>query len=118
MHYRCTDAKTVGIGWDKKKPQGNGRIRAFRGKRYIMKFISETKREVTAIVGDTAGLPVHLTCRAPWKHLPTLLMCHFGFETWVFIGNNYTHSHLLGSPLGIPYVALNIWVAHGTCTKF
>ena len=72
--YYCTDAKSVGITWDKKNPQG-GRDTTFNNNRYVMKIISKTKREVTHSTGDTKGTTHFLTCRVPWSDDPSLLTC-------------------------------------------
>ena len=117
--YYCTDAKSGGVNWGKKNPQGDGRVTSFVELHYILKVISKTQRNVTLTTGLNKGTTSHLSCRARWPRVPTLLTCtdRTGLEAWAFNGNNYIRSFINGRALKHAYTDDNIMVAHGTCAK-
>ncbi len=120
--YHCTDSKTAGIVWDERNPQGDGRVKSFDEDRFVLKVISETRRDITPTTGEPENRTVqHLTCRKPWPDtIPAFLTCtdKTGLEVWAFNDNRYTHAYLYGTALGTEFADPNIWVSHGTCTKF
>ncbi len=120
--YLCADTKTAGIVWDENYPQGDGRVTSFDEDRFVLKVISEARRDITPTTGEPENqIDQHLTCRSPWPEtIPAFLACmdESGLEVWAFNGNRFTHAYLFGSTLGIEFAGPNIWVSHGICTKF
>jgi hypothetical protein len=116
-----TPNEVTGFKWDKNR---NAFTTKFSPQRFTVKVVSETERFITQTTGDAVGFTDHYECRpsAP-SSAPDLIACHDaeGFSPWLFRLNTYTRAFLYGSSLyrspgagGDP----NIWIAHGTCTKF
>ncbi len=61
--FFCTDTNVAGLVWDKKNPQGDGRVQKFNGFRYTMRINSKTARLMTITAGGRAGREVSLQRR-------------------------------------------------------
>ena len=123
----CTETDSTGFVWD--KGSSEGRPTAFREKRYIVKIISESKREITPTVGDTKGMTSHFTCRRPYfeamsgstgsyGRLARQIVCSdsSGNDPWIFHDNGFMYASLSGPPIaGLDPTA---FIAYGTCVKY
>ena len=111
----CADTDVAGFVW--KSGQAH---RAFLNpERYTVKVMSANERIITRTVGDAAGASSQFRCeRALFDPPDYRIVCIetlLGFYTWVFKGNAFTRSIVVGGPVGGDP---NIVIAYGTCTKF
>jgi hypothetical protein len=114
--FYCTDTAMVGFFFD--RTTGKGEIATFTPSRYIMKIISDTKRDI--VKDDTGGVSFSYTCHPPVAFsAEDRIICEDPFQggtPWVFYKNNFTHAFLAGTPVG-SYDRI-IMVAYGTCARF
>ena len=118
----CVDTLAVGISWDK---AGVAAPTGFNAQRYTIKVLSDTKRTIARMTGDTAGSSKDYTCSRPLRFEPNRIVCDDDgtrVEPWIFSYNNFTRAFLNGPPTGNPADPIgrtdpNIFVAYGTCTK-
>ncbi len=113
----CAETEGVGFVWE--EGQTEGRVTAFKERRYIVKVLSEGRRTITPTIGDTAGKTKMLTCRKSYAEvIPELLVCNdnYGAGPWLFNGNRFVNAFLLGTP--VKGLDPNIIISHGTCAEF
>jgi hypothetical protein len=106
--------------WDNKG--SNPRRAGFEGYRFTVKIVSEKRRIITRMVGDTAGTDNSYGCRQILSDGRIACDEYTGAMPWDFSYNNrsYTRAYLAGPPPagGTPSDPPNIAVAYGICTKF
>ena len=107
--FNCADTAAQGFVWE----NGKSRPTTFKLARYIVRVISETRREVTQLAGNEE-IDV-LTCFKPFPFVASFYSCRNsdGIEPWVFDGNWYMRAYLYGPPLFSDFA----FIAYGTCTK-
>jgi len=113
----CTETGANGFSWDKKSP--DGRRTHFNLDRYTVKIISETRRTITAMTGDTKGQARHYSCKRPYTTIKKVrIVCDDGYGDvpWIFHDNTFMRALLSGPPTGGGDP--NAFISYGTCVKF
>jgi hypothetical protein len=112
----CVDTAGIGFEWGK---NGDAKLSKFKSERHTVKVVSDIKRLIARMQGDTAGTTNEYECEQ-YKTDQEVVMCQdsvFPLEVWSFYRDAYTRAFLFGGPPASGRDP-NISIAYGTCTKF
>ena len=115
----CAETDSNGFYWE--EGSSEGKRTGFKPKRYIVNIISESRRNISPMIGDTKGSTSRYTCRRYDPDIPRQVVCNsiLGLTPWIFHDNTFVRAFLPGPPTAPPGKAdNNVIISYGTCVKY